>query len=537
MITFLCESRLLGKETETERSEILKQILPDTYKYLVSEFSIKERSQIVGETKFNVTFRVNITNKEDIQVFFQNLGEKSGTTYNTFCGDTCGTGKKVITRGYRKCQHLVNRHHLKTNVPHKGPGRQPGSACVPGKDTGCPAKIKFILSGSNIHSSNRYKLSLTRKYKEEYPLEITLDFEHNHSINSADALRYRPVSENCKSKFFELFSEDCTPSSALAKYKEDMRARYTEDEFTHLMADRSTVPDYFWVFHFHAQFIENKYRKINGVDAYHKAEERVRMYNEKHDMVLAKIAQTEQGETIVAVCDAFSRRVHENLPQAGDIILVDATSNLDRQDTKLFHILCPSPAGGMPLGNIITSREDENTLKAGFELYKTLLPIGAFFGRGPNLGPKIAMTDDCQAEQNALSSTWELIKLLLCVFHLLQSLWRWEWNSDHKIEKTDRPTLFRLFKALLYARNGKEYQDAEKQLFGDDTTIKYPQFIQHIQKDILPRKEEMAISERIENNLSTHNVNTTNYVEISFRLTKDNQFNRVKAYNLPGLLT
>ena len=177
-------------------------------------------------------------------------------------------------------------------------------------------------------------------------------------------------------------------------------------------------------------------------------------------MVLAKIAQTEQGETIVAVCDAFSRRVHENLPQAGDIILVDATSNLDRQDTKLFHIVCPSPAGGMPLGNIITSREDEITLKAGFELYKTLLPIGAFFGRGSNLGPKIAMTDDCQAEQNALSSTWELIKLLLCVFHLLQALWRWEWNSDHKIEKTDRPTLFRLFKALLYARNGKEYQDS-----------------------------------------------------------------------------
>ena len=36
---------------------------------------------------------------------------------------------------------------------------------------------------------------------------------------------------------------------------------------------------------------------------------------------------------------------------------------------------------------------------------KSLLPTGAFFGRGPNVGPKIAMTDDCQAEQNALSST------------------------------------------------------------------------------------------------------------------------------------
>ena len=55
-------------------------------------------------------------------------------------------------------------------------------------------------------------------------------------------------------------------------------------------------------------------------------------------------------------------------------------------------------------------------------------------------------------------------------------------------------------------------------------------------KNILPRKEEWAISERIEKKLCTHNVNTTNYVEISFRITKDNQFNRVKAYNLPDLL-
>ena len=118
--------------------------------------------------------------------------------------------------------------------------------------------------------------------------------------------------------------------------------------------------------------MENKYGKINGVGADHKAEERVRMYNEKHDMVFAETAQTEQGETTLSACDAFFRRVHENLSQAGDIILVDATSNLDRQDTKLFHIVCPSPVGSMPFGNIITSREDEITLKEGFELYKTL---------------------------------------------------------------------------------------------------------------------------------------------------------------------
>ena len=66
-------------------------------------------------------------------------------------------------------------------------------------------------------------------------------------------------------------------------------------------------------------------------------------------------------------------------------------------------------------------------------------------------------------------------------------------------------------------------------MFEDETTAKYPQFVQHIKKNILPKKEEWAISERIENHLSKHNVNTTNYVEISFRITKYNQFNHVKT--------
>ena len=36
--------------------------------------------------------------------------------------------------------------------------------------------------------------------------------------------------------------------------------------------------------------------------------------------------------------------------------------------------------------------------------------------------------------------------------------------------------------------------------------------------------------------LPTHSTNTSNYIEASFRLTKDGQFNRTKAYNLPDLL-
>ena len=76
-----------------------------------------------------------------------------------------------------------------------------------------------------------------------------LEYLHNHSINSADALRYRPVSDECKNRFFELFRSEHTPSSALAQYKKELEDG--NEDMVRTMADRSVVSDYFWVFHYH----------------------------------------------------------------------------------------------------------------------------------------------------------------------------------------------------------------------------------------------------------------------------------------------
>ena len=180
------------------------------------------------------------------------LGKNLARIIISFAGDVT-----VIIQGHRNC-HNVRRQSLKIGEQHKGAGRQPGAECVPGKNTECPALLKLTLSGSHLHTSRRYKLSLIQQTKDKYPLEIALDFIHDHSINSADALRYRPVSEEVKGKFIELFSEDYVASSALAKYKEGIRQSCSEDEFTVKMANRSIVPDYVWVFHFHAQYVEKK---------------------------------------------------------------------------------------------------------------------------------------------------------------------------------------------------------------------------------------------------------------------------------------
>ena len=108
---------------------------------------------------------------------------------------------------------------------------------------------------------------------------------------------------------------------------------------------------------------------------------------------------------------------------------------------------------------MITSREDEGTIESALRMLKSILPEKAFFHRGPAVGPKIIMTDDCASERNALKSVWSSVILLLCVFHLLQALWRWIWDSDNKIPKLDRPSLFNSFKSLVYAPNEEEYSE------------------------------------------------------------------------------
>ena len=74
------------------------------------------------------------------------------------------------------------------------------------------------------------------------------------------------------------------------------------------------------------------------------------------------------------VVDPFQRRARKILQQSGDIVAADATSSLDLQDTKLVRLVTCSPAGGIPLGYILVSHENEITLETAFQHFKSILP-------------------------------------------------------------------------------------------------------------------------------------------------------------------
>ena len=65
----------------------------------------------------------------------------------------------------------------------------------------------------------------------------------------------------------KLFAEGHSPSSAYQTFKNELAEEYG-DKYVTLSADRSFMPDYFFVYHFHADFMKTEYGTINGIDSY-----------------------------------------------------------------------------------------------------------------------------------------------------------------------------------------------------------------------------------------------------------------------------
>ena len=102
------------------------------------------------------------------------------------------------------------------------------------------------------------------------------------------------------------------------------------------------------------------------------------------------------------------------------------------------------------------------------------------------------------------------------------------WKREHDILKGD------LIKRIVYSESTEEHNRTIETMKENEVYNKYDNFKTHVEVHILPRSSEWSLKERIERKLPTHNQNTTNYVEYSFRMTKDIQFSRLKAYNLIG---
>jgi len=175
----------------------------------------------------------------------------------------------------------------------------------------------------------------------------------------------------------------------------------------------------------------------------------------------------------VAVVTPIMSRAHSTA-FASDICFVDSTASCDADNHVITFMLTPTPAGAVPLGLVITDSVSESAYTTGFNLLKQILPESSFGGSNC---PATFMTDDSDAEENALLSTWPDAILRLCLFHVPQAVWRWLWLASHNISKDDRQTLMDEFRRIMYCVT----EDAFEEAINSETAVEYENYQKYLE--------------------------------------------------------
>ena len=156
----------------------------------------------------------------------------------------------------------------------------------------------------------------------------------------------------------------------------------------------------------------------------------------------------------------------------------------------------------------------------------------AFGGVGRMTGPLFMMSDNCSELRDAVSAVWPKTTLLLCVFHLLQQVWRWLNDKKHGVDLKHRNKLLTLFKNILYADSEVGMEVAYEELMDDDDSAVYPNFQRYIDT-VYEERDAWAVCYRKDSLL--RGSNTNNYVVAQFGVLKDGILQRLKEYNINGL--
>ncbi|KAK3912996.1 Zinc finger and BTB domain-containing protein 11 [Frankliniella fusca] len=353
---------------------------------------------------------------------------------------------------------------------------------------------------------------------------------HNHYIDplAGDILRHRRPSPEVVDKFTSLFSNTRvyhSPSSAMDVYLADLEL----DSLCFQVGDGATVPTMAWVQKLFKKLTINKCGDQYGPGMLEALEKYIDEYNTECGDICAKVGVTADGENhFVSICSPMMKRIHTHHKSSGEVMFIDSSGSMDNNNARVFVMLTPSVAGGLPIGLLITFSENENVITAALQKWIEILPKHAFYGRGPKQGPKIILSDDHSASRNSLRYCWPETVLLLCIFHVLQAMWRYVWNSEHGVKFEHRAEIYFLFRQILYATSEEEFNSLYAEASKNDVLVSYKIVYDHI-KGLQDRGSEWALCFR--QHLLTRGHHTNNYCEAAMRILKDKIFDRVRAFN------
>lgn len=330
---------------------------------------------------------------------------------------------------------------------------------------------------------------------------------HSHPIHNAHALSLlRPTAE-VHEKFIQLFNQGHTASTALDFYTTEVELESDGDEA--VLAATSVLPRRNTVYYWYACWHKEHFGDRDGDQMWAILERKQIDYGRN-----GTIVKIQKDPYAVVILTPIMRRAHR-LPSSSEIIFVDSTSSCDDGHHVMTFLFSKCPVGAIPVGVIITNGQSEEHYKNGFMALKQTLDQ---FGFNEKLAPEIFMTDDSDAERNALREIWPTSKGLLCIFHVSQAVWRWLRASDNGILSDDRTILMKQFREIIYTHTVDDSEEKFIAAYHSKEAKKYPNW-QKYMLDYWKRRQLWCLAYR--KTAAVRGSHTNNYVESAIRLFKD----------------
>ncbi|XP_043240097.1 uncharacterized protein LOC122390827 [Amphibalanus amphitrite] len=451
-----------------------------------------ENISVKSENQEEIKVRVNLFTREDFSKWKNVFEELTCSTLISEKLLPSGEGHRYVFGQRLRCHH---------GRPHKG---------VKKTYTGCEFRVIVTIKPVSKNTIKNDKAVAT------HPGLIRIVGRHNHSTSSAAALKELSVLPRVRRNFEEYFEQGMGASQAARLHS---MKRAAEGDWLE-MARNDTNPTKRAVVYMHDVWRENEHGGYNDAAM----AQSLKKYAAAHPELSIEVLQTE-GFFCVSLVTPFMKRVHQEMREAGEVVFVDGTASVDRLNTCVHPLLCATPAGAAPLGVIFTSAQDEACLTTGFKLLQTSLGPDSFFGKGR---PDCFMTDNSTPERKALASVWPDSKQFLCVFHILQQVWRWLLDTKHGIKKDQRQQLLNVTKSLVYAESPTSFTAIWEAYLASPMAESCDSFTRYME-ELVERRAEWALAFRSGEVLRGHHTN--NFAEATMCVIKDIVLNRSKAYN------
>ena len=170
----------------------LQCVLPEgtEFSYLVESYQALPQHTFCGApvANFEAHVRVNLDDEADVKNWIDSLSKKTKCTYRVSCTYK-PTLKRVTYKIDMHCQHFrkpltKRQQQVHNQVKKKTPTLLSSVNC---KKTECPSTLKIT-----IQKPPKTKVA---KHHDTHKAAVKLVFHHNHPVNSAHVLGFRPVAE------------------------------------------------------------------------------------------------------------------------------------------------------------------------------------------------------------------------------------------------------------------------------------------------------------------------------------------------------